>query len=404
MLTREPPLPVDPEALVALSALAARPGVQPDDPARADRVAAPVTAPEPGRLLSHGQLMTPLSALPAQLTTWAASLHLPDLGTFPAPVLDADARRRLTALAGSSVAAGLVCGLVVPTAAEAARAAVSPGPAGSDALLHATSTPFAGVAPPTSDVAPVVRTATVVDPSPPVAAPTPGPRPTASAPPAALERVLTASTSLFAAVATSPPPVPGPATSAPSPSVLAPAPSLAASLPGRTAPRTVAVVDADPPAPHPGRRAPAVVPAHPAWKVTRPLPHQSGTGRRIVYSERAAHLWIVGADGQVLRDYPVTGRVDRPHAGVYHVFSKSRTTSNPKEKLNFGLMVRFTRGRTGAPIGFHTIPRYYDGRPIQAVKDLGKPIGMGGCVRQSQADAEWLYSWSRVGDTVVVLR
>ncbi len=58
---------------------------------------------------------------------------------------------------------------------------------------------------------------------------------------------------------------------------------------------------------------------------------------------------------------------------------------------------------TGAPIGFHTIPKTYSGHPIQAEKDLGRAIGMGGCVRQSRVDAEWLYAWSRVGDTVVVL-
>jgi hypothetical protein len=105
----------------------------------------------------------------------------------------------------------------------------------------------------------------------------------------------------------------------------------------------------------------------------------------------------------VLRDYKVTGRVDRPRPGVYHVYSKSPTAVNPGERLTFDLMVRFAYGVTGARIGFHTIPRYYDGRPIQAEKDLGRAIGMGGCVRQSRADAQWLYAWSRVGDTVVVV-
>ena len=85
---------------------------------------------------------------------------------------------------------------------------------------------------------------------------------------------------------------------------------------------------------------------------------------------------IVGADGTVLRDYKVTGRADRPKPGTYHVFSKSKKTSNPKEKLRFDLMVRFTRGVTGAPIGFHTIPVTYSGHPIQSEKDLGRAIGM----------------------------
>jgi lipoprotein-anchoring transpeptidase ErfK/SrfK len=148
----------------------------------------------------------------------------------------------------------------------------------------------------------------------------------------------------------------------------------------------------------------AKAPAAGAWRLTRPLPPASGSGRRIVYAERSAHLWVVGADGTVLRDYKVTGRIDRPRAGTYHVWSKSETTSNPKEKLTFDLMVRFARGYTGAPIGFHTIPRTYSGHPIQSESQLGTPVGRGGCVRQSRIDATWLYSWVRVGDTVVVLR
>ncbi|MDA8436821.1 MAG: L,D-transpeptidase, partial [Actinomycetales bacterium] len=167
--------------------------------------------------------------------------------------------------------------------------------------------------------------------------------------------------------------------------------------PHRAATVRTVVAATDPPVPRAGGPAPAYVP-------TRPLPARSGTGRRIVYAERAAHLWVVGADGAVLRDYPVTGRAGRPKPGVYHVYSKSTVAVNPGEKLRFEYMVRFAVGVTGARIGFHTIPRYYDGVPIQSESQLGRAIGAGGCVRQSRADARWLYGWSRVGDTVVVLR
>jgi len=137
---------------------------------------------------------------------------------------------------------------------------------------------------------------------------------------------------------------------------------------------------------------------------SRPLPARSGAGRRIVYAETAAHLWVVGDDGAVLRDYAVTGRVGRPKPSVYHVYSKSTVATNPGEKLRFEYMVRFAVGLTGARIGFHTIPRYVGGAPIQSESQLGRAIGSGGCVRQSRADAVWLYGWSRVGDEVVVLR
>ena len=155
----------------------------------------------------------------------------------------------------------------------------------------------------------------------------------------------------------------------------------------------------------PGGAAVAPVAAlAPSYRPTRPLPARSGTGRRIVYAETAAHLWVVGDDGAVIRDYAVTGRVGRPKPAVYHVYSKSTVATNPGEKLRFEYMVRFAVGLTGARIGFHTIPRYLDGVPIQSENQLGRAIGSGGCVRQTRADARWLYGWSRVGDAVVVLR
>ena len=45
---------------------------------------------------------------------------------------------------------------------------------------------------------------------------------------------------------------------------------------------------------------------------TLPLPARSGVERRIVYSERRAHVWVVDGAGRVLRDYAVTGRAGRP--------------------------------------------------------------------------------------------
>ena len=392
-----------------------------------------------------------------------SSWRMPDLGTFP--TLDADARRRLALLAGGSVAAGLACGLAVPGAAEATPAphgtvptgtaptTAFPGLVGPSLFAGAdAATPDPGAvvladpAAPATPAPAAPSTATPAAAKPPTAKPTTAkpstakpttakptaatpaaPAPTTSAVPVAPSGSGSGTTAVVAAllgpVATPfadapapaspepvPPGTPEPATapssapSAPSaPAASAPAASPA-SLPGRTATATAAVVVvADPVPPRPGDRPAPVVPAKPAWKPTKPLPAHSGTGRRIVYAERTAHLWIVGADGTVLRDYKVTGRADRPRPGTYHVFSKSRTTSNPKEKLTFDLMVRFTHGVTGAPIGFHTIPKTYSGHPIQSEKDLGRAIGMGGCVRQSRADAEWLYAWSRVGDTVVVL-
>jgi len=273
------------------------------------------------------------------------------------------ARRRVAALAAASVGAGLVCGLVLPvdaaTGATAApvsqRTVVLAAPA---ALLTSSPSPFSAARRPSTTTPRAAATSAT----------------TRTAKPVTVARPATVTTKPWVV-------------SRPAPAPLAdPLPARAGSVVALSRVAPIAVT---------GAGAPAYVP-------TRPLPAHSGSGRRIVYSERAAHLWVVGADGAVVRDYPVTGRVGRPKPGVYHVYSKSTVAINPGEKLRFEYMVRFAVGITGARIGFHTIPRYYDGVPIQKESQLGKAIGAGGCVRQSRADAVWLYGWSRVGDTVVV--
>lgn len=136
----------------------------------------------------------------------------------------------------------------------------------------------------------------------------------------------------------------------------------------------------------------------------KPLPAHSGTGRRIVYQESTMHLWVVDADGTVVRDYPVTGRPGWPLAGTYRVFSKQVSAASPKYDVTFDWMVKFAHGHT-LPIGFHSIPRWMgSGKPIQSESSLGAPIGHGGCVRQTVAEAKWLYAWTPLGTTVVVLR
>ena len=67
-------------------------------------------------------------------------------------------------------------------------------------------------------------------------------------------------------------------------------------------------------------------------------------------------------------------------------------------------MVRFAWGPdTKASIGLHAIPRYYDGKPMHSIKELGLAIARGGCVRLSEKAAAHVYRFADVGDRVVVL-
>jgi hypothetical protein len=132
-------------------------------------------------------------------------------------------------------------------------------------------------------------------------------------------------------------------------------------------------------------------------------PPGSGAGRRIVYSNPLQRVWLVGGDGRVERTYLVSGRKSVPPAGTYHVYSKSPVAYAGHNGITMRKMVRFTRSATsGIPIGFHDIPRYGDGRPMQAEDDLGG-FRSAGCVRQSPADAAFLWDWTPVGTTVVVV-
>lgn len=134
----------------------------------------------------------------------------------------------------------------------------------------------------------------------------------------------------------------------------------------------------------------------------RPL--DDGTGRRIVYDKALMHVWLMDSDNSVVARFPVVGRWDRPVKGTYKVYSQSEHSGNPNSKVTFEHMTRFAYGLDGkTPIGFHSIPIFYDGTMMHDTDQLGLPIATGGCVRMAAEDAEFLYNWAKIGDTVVVL-
>ncbi len=138
------------------------------------------------------------------------------------------------------------------------------------------------------------------------------------------------------------------------------------------------------------------VPEYPAKSLLR--------GKRIVYDKALMTIWLISENEQVVARYPVVGRPDRPSSGNYRVYSKSPSSANRLQELTFKNMVRFARGpSTGAPIGFHDIPRTYDGRPIHGENVLGLPIGTGGCVRMSTDASEQVYEFAGIGTAVEVI-
>lgn len=133
---------------------------------------------------------------------------------------------------------------------------------------------------------------------------------------------------------------------------------------------------------------------------TTALPADSGTGRRVVFSESEQRVWLVD-DGEVLRSYLVSGSVyDNLEPGTYAVYSRSRWAVGIDDSGTMQYFVRFTQGDQGAAIGFHTIP-VDDGEPVQTLGQLGTPLSHG-CIRQRTPDAIALWDFAPIGTTVVV--
>jgi hypothetical protein len=51
------------------------------------------------------------------------------------------------------------------------------------------------------------------------------------------------------------------------------------------------------------------------------VPANTGSGRRIIYSNTWQRVWLVDDANRLVRSYLVSGRRDTPHAGVYRVYS-----------------------------------------------------------------------------------
>ena len=133
-----------------------------------------------------------------------------------------------------------------------------------------------------------------------------------------------------------------------------------------------------------------------------PVPIKSGTGRRIVYANRQQRVWVINADNEVIRTFPVSGMLGQPGNGTFSVFGKSPTSYSPEfAGVTFRFMTRFAIGRNGGNIGFHEIP-IRNSKPMQTVDELGAFKGSG-CLRSSTKDALFIYQWATLGTKVVVV-
>jgi hypothetical protein len=117
------------------------------------------------------------------------------------------------------------------------------------------------------------------------------------------------------------------------------------------------------------------------------VPKNSGSGRRVVYSNRQLRVWVINASGDVIRTFLVSGQRGQPKKGSYFVKNQSVSSfSQELEGVKFRFMTRFAIGRNGGNIGFHEIPTK-NGVPLQTEAELGT----------------FIFDWAKPGTSVVVV-
>lgn len=134
-----------------------------------------------------------------------------------------------------------------------------------------------------------------------------------------------------------------------------------------------------------------------------PVPEDSGSGRRIVYSRLGQRVWAIDADGRTVRSWLVSGaKFSNETPGTHRVYSKSKITTAWNGKATLRLMVRWLKTKIGA-IGFHQIPIHRNNnKPYQTEDQLGSRLS-GGCQRQAPLDAKFLWDFADIGTRVIVL-
>ena len=128
-----------------------------------------------------------------------------------------------------------------------------------------------------------------------------------------------------------------------------------------------------------------------------------GTGKRIVYSRAGQRVWAVDDQERVVRSYLVTGsQYANEVPGVHKVYSRSEVTTAWNGAAELPLMVRWLDTERGA-IGFHAIPiDKSTGELYQTEDELGTKDS-GGCQRQAEEDAWFMWNFGTIGTRVIVV-
>ena len=134
-----------------------------------------------------------------------------------------------------------------------------------------------------------------------------------------------------------------------------------------------------------------------------PVPPDSGSGKRVVYERRGQRVWAIDENDQVIRSWLVAGsKYGNEQPGFHKVYSRSEQSTAWNQQAFLPLMIRYQETHIGH-IGFHGIPIHVsDGSPYMTEAELGTRLS-GGCQRQANRDAAFMWAFADVGTTVVVI-
>jgi hypothetical protein len=133
-----------------------------------------------------------------------------------------------------------------------------------------------------------------------------------------------------------------------------------------------------------------------------PLPDNAGSGRRVVYDRAGQRVWAVSNDGIIIRSWLVSGSAfPNEVPGTHEVYSRSEMSTAWNGRAWLPQMIRWLKTERGA-IGFHAIPLHVeDNSPYQGDAELGTRLS-GGCQRQNNLDADFMWAFATLGTKVVV--
>ena len=134
-----------------------------------------------------------------------------------------------------------------------------------------------------------------------------------------------------------------------------------------------------------------------------PVPANSGSGRRVVYERAGQRVWAIDKDENIIRSWLVSGsQYSNEVPGTHQVYSKSEVSTAWNGKALLPLMVRWYQTDIGH-LGFHAIPLLRtDNSPYQTEAEFGTRLS-GGCQRQANRDAQFMWNFAEIGTKVVVL-